>query len=145
MNHTHVHYKGHKNLAEMVSTHLAALRAGLTEKRDAARDTLDSDDESYWEKELSALDDITRAVAIDLQPLPMASAPMDGTRILVQTEVHHYGPLYRRPNSLKGWKSVGTRWVEARFYEDRWQEWCGTAATICTGTLHPMHWRPVPC
>lgn len=138
---THDHYKGHRSLAEMIRGHLAPFRAALEAERDAK---LDHDEAAYWDREIAALHDIAAAVALDLQVRDITTAPMDGTRILVQTEVQHYVALHDRPNSFKAWKPVGTQWVEARFHSGRWQEWCGTEATSSTCTLKPLQWKPLP-
>lgn len=141
---THDHYKGRKSLADMIRGHLAPLRKALEAERDSKRDVLGHDEAAYWDHEIAALDDIAAAVTLDYHPRDMITAPMDGTRILVQTEVQHYVALYDRPNSLKAWKPVGTQWVEARYHSGRWQEWCGTDATNSTCTLKPLQWRPLP-
>lgn len=142
---TQDHYKGHKSLAEMIRGHLAPLRAALEAERDSKLDVLDHDDAAYWDHEIAALDDIAAAVLIDCKPRDIITAPMDGTRILVQTEVQHHLPVNpNKPNGFRNWKPVGTQWVEARYHKDRWQEWCGTDAAMSTCTLKPLQWKPLP-
>lgn len=141
---THDHYKGHKSLAEMIQGHLEPFLAALEAERDSKLDVLDHDEAAYWDREIAALHDIAAAVNLDYHPRAIVTAPMDGTRILVQSEVQHYVALYDRPNSFKTWKPVGTQWVEARYHQGRWQEWCGTEATTSTCTLKPPQWKPLP-
>lgn len=141
---THDHYKGHRSLAEMIRRHLEPFLAALEAERDSKLDVLYHDEAAYWDREIAALHDIAAAVALDLQVRDITTAPMDGTRILVQTEVQHYVALHDRPNSFKAWKPVGTQWVEARYHHGRWQEWCGTEATSSTCTLKPLQWKPLP-
>lgn len=76
------------------------------------------------------------------QPQPMDTAPTDGTRVLIHTEVHHYTRSHRVPFSA--WRKVGTQWLEARFKDGKWVEWCGNDKTNSTGTLHPIEWAPLP-
>lgn len=54
-------YKGHKNLAEMISTHIGNWRESL--ERVASFD----EDPSYYEHELKALNDIEAAVNAELE------------------------------------------------------------------------------
>lgn len=141
---THDHYKGHKSLAEMIRGHLAPFRKALEAERDSKLDVLDHDDAAYWDHEIAALDDIAAAVELDYHPRAIVTAPTDGTRVLVQAEVQHYVSASHRPNAFKTWKPVGTKWVEARYCQGRWQPWCGTAASWSTDTLNPLQWKPLP-
>lgn len=74
----------------------------------------------------------------------MDTAPTDGTRILVQTEVWSYVRLYDRPNSFKGWKRTGEKWLECRYHDGQWREWCGDPYTQSTEVIRPIQWRELP-
>lgn len=56
-----IDYKGHKNLAEMVSTHIHVYRDLLQKQRDE-----DFENHLYYEHELKALSDIENAVKQEL-------------------------------------------------------------------------------
>ena len=56
-------YKGHGSLAEMISGHIHSYRSALKFKRGHAKD---SDDRSYVDHQLSALDDIEAACKAEL-------------------------------------------------------------------------------
>lgn len=69
MNIKTIDYKGHKNLADMVVTHIENWRDALKIAREHANppDTVEgTDDRSYWEHELKALADIENAVNQEL-------------------------------------------------------------------------------
>lgn len=74
-------------------------------------------------------------------PQPMDSAPTDGTRILIHTEVHHYSADRYQ---ICAWRMIGSQWLEARFLEGKWVEWCGNEKTKSTNVLHPIEWAPLP-
>lgn len=57
----HVDYKGHKNLADMISTHIHVYRDLLQKHRDE-----DFENHEYYEHELKALADIEKAVEQEL-------------------------------------------------------------------------------
>lgn len=64
-----VDYKGHSSLADMVSTHIHNWRDALRIAHENANppDHIEgTDDKSYWEHELKALDDIENAVKQEL-------------------------------------------------------------------------------
>lgn len=52
-----IDYKGHSNLADMISTHIHIYRDLLQKQRDE-----DFENHEYWEHELKALADIEHAV-----------------------------------------------------------------------------------
>lgn len=60
-----VDYKGHSSLAEMINTHIHNCRDALKIARENSP-VIGSDDRSYWEHELKALDDIENAVKQEL-------------------------------------------------------------------------------
>lgn len=62
-------YKGHKNLAEMVSTHISVWRSALNSLKEEAilGAFLECDDSAYYEHELKALNDIEAAVNAELE------------------------------------------------------------------------------
>lgn len=70
--------------------------------------------------------------------LIMEDAPKDGTRILVLSEITE-----ALPNSFKT-KVIGSKWVEAWYYENRWALWCGAPDRRCTEFLQPIGWMPLP-
>lgn len=64
-----IDYKGHSNLADMISTHIHSWRDALKIARENANPPdreEGTDDVSYWEHELKALDDIENAVKQEL-------------------------------------------------------------------------------
>lgn len=68
----------------------------------------------------------------------MATAPQDGTRILVKTQVYHYS------RDMHNLKHTGEQWIEARWKDGEWKEWCGDDQTNTTGKLYPIGWMPSP-
>lgn len=73
----------------------------------------------------------------------MHDAPTDGTRVLIKATVFGFVPE-RHGSSFRIHKPVGTRWVECRFHDGRWQEWCGTANRQSTAAIQPIDWAPLP-
>ena len=72
------HLKGHKSLAEMVSTHIYAYRTLLENARDgAAAPSHETDDASYYQHELFALDDIEAACAIEMGVAPPSKSGLE--------------------------------------------------------------------
>lgn len=69
---------------------------------------------------------------------PMNEAPTDGTRILIWERTNGYCTKKMR------YVSTGERWVEGWCYEGKWEEWCGSPTTHCTGTLDPLGWIDLP-
>ena len=59
-------YKGHTDFPEMVYGHIRSFRDGLTALKLAAIARCDTDDASYWDRELSALRDIELACEAEL-------------------------------------------------------------------------------
>lgn len=74
-------------------------------------------------------------------PQPMDTAPTDGTRVLIHTEVHHYSADRYQ---ICAWRVIGTQWLEARFKDGKWAEWCGNEKTSSNNTIHPIEWAPLP-
>lgn len=74
-------------------------------------------------------------------PQPMDTAPTDGTRVLIHTEVYHYSA---DRYGVCDWRKIGTQWLEARFTDSKWVEWCGNEKTSSTNTLNPIEWAPRP-
>lgn len=76
--------------------------------------------------------------------LPMDSAPMDGTRILIKTVTFGWD------TDICQHVATGDQWIEARWHkgaldsEPRWQEWCGNDRTQTTSWLMPLGWAPRP-
>ncbi|WKV24541.1 hypothetical protein [Escherichia phage vB_EcoS_PJ16] len=65
-----VDYKGHSNLADMISTHIENWRDALKIAREHANppDIVEgTDDRLYWDHEIKALDDIENAVKQELR------------------------------------------------------------------------------
>lgn len=73
---------------------------------------------------------------------PMASAPLDGTRVIVKTTVMHYLNGRHQPN--------GEKIIEARHicrpghYKPEWVVWCGNDHTFSTEKLYPTAWMGIP-
>ena len=72
---------------------------------------------------------------------PMTSAPADGSRVLVKHQPQLFDP---RPGKWRYVDTPHTAVCEARFYDRRWQEWCGDALTQSTTTLNVLAWTNVP-
>jgi hypothetical protein len=68
----------------------------------------------------------------------MESAPRDGTRILIQQRVHHFS------SALHKYVPAGTQWIECRFVDGAFKEWCGNNRTQSTGSIDPIAWAPLP-
>lgn len=70
----------------------------------------------------------------------MATAPRDGSRILIKTNVSHYS----RGWPHFGYHVVGTSWGECWFVDGKFQRWCGDDRTRSTGGIDPLGWAPLP-
>ncbi|WOK01477.1 hypothetical protein [Pseudomonas phage UF_RH7] len=68
----------------------------------------------------------------------MAAAPTDGTCVLILTHTFEYD------RSVNGMVRNGNAWVECRFVDGRWREWCGNKDTFCTSQIAPIKWAPLP-
>lgn len=68
----------------------------------------------------------------------MATAPKDGTRVLLK--VNTYGYSWHHQKHVH----TGEQWTEARYKDGEWKEWCGCDEINSTGTLHPIGWMPSP-
>lgn len=70
----------------------------------------------------------------------MESAPRDGTRILIKSNISHYlkGPPHY------GYQVVGTEWLECWYVDGKFIKWCGTETSRSTGSIDPLGWAPVP-
>lgn len=71
----------------------------------------------------------------------MQTAPTDGTRVLVKATVFGFVP---DRHGFRSHKPVGTRWVEGRYHDGRWQEWCGRADRQSTALIQPIEWAELP-
>lgn len=69
---------------------------------------------------------------------PMATAPTDGTRILIKSNTWHYH--HRKMEYVQ----TGTQWLEARFKDGKFIEWTGNERISTTGSIDPVAWAPVP-
>lgn len=72
----------------------------------------------------------------------MDSAPKGGPNILVLTKTY----LYRenRRGGREGWVEKQPKVVEAYWFEDQWEEWCGEYGVTCTRIFDPVAWCPMP-
>lgn len=68
----------------------------------------------------------------------MATAPTDGTCVLILTHTFEFD---HRVNSTV---SSGNAWIECRFVDGQWREWCGNKRTSSTGIVSPIKWAPLP-
>ncbi len=73
----------------------------------------------------------------------MNTAPTDGTRVLIKAVVTGYVPE-RRGSHFRVHKPIGSRWVECRYIDGAWQEWCGVEDRRVLGTIEPIEWAPLP-
>lgn len=72
---------------------------------------------------------------------PMASAPTDGTHVLVKATVFGFVPDRQ---GFRSHKPIGSRWVECRYHDGRWQEWAGRLDSQSTASIQPIKWAPLP-
>jgi hypothetical protein len=72
---------------------------------------------------------------------PMETAPTDGTRVLIQAVCYGFVP---NRQGFRSHRAIGSRWVECRFKDGRWQEWVGTDNRQSTATVTPLAWAPLP-
>lgn len=75
---------------------------------------------------------------------PINTAPTDGTRILARVQVTGFVPE-RHGSPFRVHTPIGSRWVEARFYDGRWQEWRGRENYQHPDTLVLLEWTELPC
>lgn len=68
----------------------------------------------------------------------MATAPTDGTCILILT--HMYGYDREKCKQVRN----GTSWTECRFVDGQWQSWGGNKTTRSTWYIDPIKWAPLP-
>lgn len=68
----------------------------------------------------------------------MATAPTDGTRVLVLCETTGYNSGTARC------EVTGTKWQECRYVEGKWRCWCGNDRIMSTESIKPLAWAPLP-
>lgn len=73
-----------------------------------------------------------------IKPRPMSEAPLDGTRVLLQTKTFAF------KNYHEWYVPSGDTWLEALFVDGQWQVWCGNAKTQTTMPLEPLAWCERP-
>ena len=72
--------------------------------------------------------------------MDMATAPKDGTRILIKHETHEWTEDGQR---VSGTSISECHW-ESNTWGKRWAVWCGNKRTMSTAHIVPLAWCHVP-